>query len=292
MKVPVRPKLFEDFKTFSLHQLHSRDIDPVYPVLKTVHQLRGLSRGDAAWHTLLYMTWYNLGSGETVWKSYPQQCKIDAEFILKTGVERRGIRGSNKGVEQLNWMYQNIGDLLEWVERHVALGGMVGWKSMYNAVQQIPGNGSWAAFKWCDLCKNVLGYDITSPDIGLGGGGKVVGPVPGLSRLTGRAPEICAVDFHLQKIFYLYCSQKCIPFDGLEELETSLCDFNSMVKGGYYVGHDIDKQMEDIAGLPNIYWDARRECFPREYLGELRGWVGVRKERKAIYMNTGEIVWA
>jgi hypothetical protein len=74
----------------------------------------------------------------------------------------------------------------------------------------------------------------------------------------------------------------------IETAETSLCDFNSLKKGKYYSGIDIDHMQEDLLKVPSIYTDlafeARKKLIPNEYLGELNGWVGVRKEKKKEYV--------
>ena len=74
----------------------------------------------------------------------------------------------------------------------------------------------------------------------------------------------------------------------IETAETSLCDFNSLRKGKYYSGIDIDHMQEDLLKTPSLYTDlafeGRRRMIPNEYLGELNGWDGVRKEKKKEYV--------
>ena len=64
-----------------------------------------------------------------------------------------------------------------------------------------------------------------------------------------------------------------------ERLETVLCDFHSMVKGRYYVGHDIDQMLEQAEKAPPAIRDlilaARAATLPERYLGEVQGWSGV-----------------
>jgi len=284
------------FKLFAeLHKI-SGDIDPVYPVLRKVHELRNNSQEQSIWHALLYVTWYNLGSAEKVLQRWPLPSPVvmeEAGLIghiswggLKTGVERRGFRGKDneKPFQMINGLlasvWKNYRTLEEWLTETTKPGGRLGWQRLYIDFQGYPGNGTWAAYKWCDLTKNVLGYKITSPDIGLGGGGRNAGPVPGLSLMSGEPWERCARDEEFQEQFYREAREDGLPWDGLEEMETCLCDFNSTYKGTYYLGHDIDKQMEDIRDCPKEYWEARRLSFHPEYLGEIQGWDGVRKDRK------------
>lgn len=278
-------ELFPWFVQFAVEHKESGDIDPVYPVLYHVQRLRGETCETAIWHTLLYLTWYHLGSAELVLQMYPFPTRISSLGALPTGIERRGMRGAaggEKAVQFLNWIIANRSPLSQWLEEVTYPKGMPGWVALYHDVHSFPHCGSWAAYKWCDLARNVLGCDITAPDIGLGGGGKNAGPVPGLARLTGRPWAECASSLGLQDRFFNSCLTAGIPWEGREEMETALCDFNSVLHNRYYVGHDIDKQMDDVRACPKIYWDARQEAFPRAYLGELQGWCGVKKELKGM----------
>jgi hypothetical protein len=106
-------------------------------------------------------------------------------------------------------------------------------------------------------------------------------------RLTGQPWKRCATDVMLQRQLLLECRDRGVPFNGLDQLETALCDFNSLCKGTYYVGHDIDQQMDQLKNLGREWWDARKAAFPSGYLGEVSGWPGVRKELKRQYADDG-----
>jgi hypothetical protein len=82
----------------------------------------------------------------------------------------------------------------------------------------------------------------------------------------------------------------------LAQVETVLCDFHNLVTGHYYVGHDIDVMLADLrrAEVPEPIRSevlaARRVSIPHDYLGELRGWSGVDKQRRWHYRVTGEVL--
>ena len=84
----------------------------------------------------------------------------------------------------------------------------------------------------------------------------------------------------------------------LATVETTLCDFHSLVKGRYYPGLDIDVMLEQLLGaglseeMLGVALRARRLSLPGEYLGELEGfrWRGPDRARKQVYRRTGEIV--
>jgi hypothetical protein len=164
------------------------------------------------------------------------------------------------------------------------------WGALREGFESLPHNGSWASYKWADLCKHVLGYDLEADDIGVGGRGKNAGPIPGMVLLTGKDWRRCSTDVGLQRALLAHSREVGAPFAGLDQLETSLCDFNSLTKGTYYHGHDIDLQQEQLRAVtsPRL-WEARR-VIPDRFRGELGGWLGVRKVWKPTYKVSGALV--
>jgi hypothetical protein len=81
------------------------------------------------------------------------------------------------------------------------------------------------------------------------------------------------------------------------QVETSLCDFHSLVQGGYYLGHDIDQMQAQLLDrrvpdrTPQEVWTARAELFTSDLLGEHHGRWGVRPPLKKAYRDHGIIDW-
>jgi hypothetical protein len=279
-----RLKVFCDF---AKAHVASRDIDPAYPVLADAYDILGLDFPTRVWRTVLYVTFYHLGSTEEAWEKLPElPTKIPA-FTFPTGVERRGFRGQpNRVAQHLEGVLKastRAGGLDKWAEAQVGEGGEEGWTRTRKAFEALPHAGPWASYKWADLLKHSLGLPIDAPDIGVGGKGKTAGPVPGMVWLTGLDWKTCATDFGEQRRLLDECLALGVPFSGLDQLETSLCDFNSLRKGHYYVGHDMDMMMTHLRFSGETFWKARQRVLPGEYLGELWGWNGVRKEKKGTW---------
>jgi hypothetical protein len=282
--------LFEDFCIFARAQLSSGDIDPTYPVLKKFYADAGIAREVGLWRTLLYLTWYSIGSAETVWTACPEPVLLRDESVrgLSTGVERRGFRGNARAAKFVNAVLDRAGhNLSDWVS---GLGeGERGWDRCRAEIEAVSFAGPWASYKWADLLKHVHDVPITASDIGVGGGGEKAGPIPGMVRLTGHSWKECATNRELQKTLLKRAQDAGVPFDGLDQLETALCDFNSLVKGSYFVGHDIDDQQTKLPVHNRLLWMAR-SVFPDRYRGELNGWFGVRKHLNRKYADEGVIV--
>jgi hypothetical protein len=294
----VQGKLWENFIMFCSPYIKSGDIDPVYPVLKKVYDLRKMNAEERIWHTMLYLTWYHLGSADKMRDIDPEIFRNNYPPVLPTGVERRGFRG-NVGARRAQEFIVNLlnkrethGGWSTWVSTVISHGDTPEerWSKLFEEIIQMKYCGTWAAYKCCDLFANVLNYPITAPDIGYGGGGENAGPIPGMVQLTGENWIDCANNVKgIQQKLYHTCLLAGIPLNGMEQMETALCDFNSVTHGRYYVGHDIDKQMEDIMGLDDVYWKARSLVFNPVYLGEYSGWSGVRPFLNTYYQRTGNI---
>lgn len=292
-KVGFDSPRFANFVRFSRAQIESGDIDPTYPVLKSVYQARNYSKEQALWYTLLYVTWYNLGSSEVAFERLPEPPKkpIRASLKMPTGIERRSFRGNELARDHLNAILEAAeGSLTAWVEGMVGDGGEAGWDRVRTGFQTIQNAGPWSSYKLADLLAHVHDYPITASDLGIGGASETAGPIPGMVLLTGHDWKRCATDRGLQREMLAEARKQGTPLSGLDQLETCLCDFNSLSKGRYYVGHDIDAQQEHLKNADDKFWIARREVFPERYLGEVNGWSGVRKDLKKVYLIEDRIV--
>jgi hypothetical protein len=287
-------RLFQDFCDFATLQIHSTDIDPVYPVLKESYERNDLPEEIRLWRTFLYVSHYHLGSAEILWEEYPEPGYVKLKTAMNTGIERRGFRGqpdlSTKHINHFIDIISEHGSIADWVHMAVDYGGTEGWNVVREWFEEVKYNGTWASYKWADLMKNVMDYPITASDIGVGGQGEKAGPIPGMVRLTGLDWKTCAEDIGTQLWLLEKSQAEGVPFCGLDQLETSLCDFNSLCKGGYYVGHDIDNMAKQLDQYSDL-WESRRNVITRLYLGELNDWDGVRTYLKTLYRDEGIIVW-
>lgn len=286
-------KLFNDFCRFSIRQLESWDIDPMYPTLYEYYKSKKFNKEEALWRTFIFVAWYHVGSAEISWSIWPEPQKIPDGLSkgtkFSTGTERRLFRGRfNDFVTHVNNFVEiTNGNIKSWVEKHVSVGGEEGWYNLRQAFEKVKFNGPWASYKFADIVKNVHKYPITANDIGVGGGSETAGPIPGMVKLTGKNWKECARDIALQKGLLDYSISMGVPFNGLDQLETALCDFNSLYKGKYYSGHDIDHQMDQLKNSGASLWEARGGAIPTNFRGEVNGWFGVRKELNSLYKNKG-----
>ena len=294
MELIADKRLWKSFLRFSRYHLKSRDVDPVYPVLRAYYHMKKMTEEERLWFTYIFCVYYDLGSAEKFFIERPKPKHIGKRLAaLPTGVERRGMRGANGG---------------KLVKRHlnaVVLQGALcpladfpspkkGWTIIRKWYEtSFPFTGPWSSYKFADLIRNVHGAEITAPDFGVGGGGKIAGPVACLVSLTGKDWKECATNLNLHNDLYAKAKDEGVDYDGMEEMETCLCDFNSATHGRYYIGHDIDQMQAQLIGADasKTMYKARGLVLNDRYLGEKNDWEGVRKHLKKLYVEKKRFIW-
>jgi hypothetical protein len=299
----------DDLTTFARLQLHSQDIDPVYPVLRHIMESRQYGDEARIWQTMLYLAYYNLPSALMAFACMPQpeDTRMMPDWVAKlpTGVERRGLRSPNLMRAHL-WSYdERVGEHgAQWLRSFCVVddtprGYHVGFEAFWVGVQRIAYNGRWAAFKACDLLKHVLGWPLTFPDMRLQ---HCSGPLEGLHWcFAPLAPETSNLDELNARAAHIRAELRARGVElEWDQLETVLCDMNSMRKGHYYPGNDIDmmyQQAERARGNNTLderdyaaLLAARRAAIPREYLAEWTGRAVPDRERMRAYADRGRVI--
>lgn len=84
--------------------------------------------------------------------------------------------------------------------------------------------------------------------------------------------------------------------NNITKVETSLCAYRKFFKGTRYNGFYLDRMLEEIIAMKNDYPTISSELlaircnsYSAEYLGEISGWTGIRKDMKKKYRETGII---
>lgn len=285
----MKYKNFNKFCHFARIQLQTKDIDPQFCLLDRFYKMYDVPKKHRLWHTLIYLTWYHFGSAEEIWRLYPEQRLIKKQHILPTGKNRRLFRGTNKAVDYLNGITDKFGDVTMWAEKHIGDGGKGGWVRAREAFEGIHSNGPWSSYKWCDMLKFVHHYPITAPDIG-DKKGLGAGPIAGLASLTGLSWQECA-DKKIAMRLYRKCKHEHgISLNGLDQLESILCNWQGVIGGRYYTGHDIDRDQSQLLEDSKL-WRVRPKVYDECTLGENKKnkWHGIRKEFKVLYRDEGVI---
>lgn len=304
---PVNSQLMDDLARFARYQVATADIDPVYPVLRALYGANpNWSSEMRLWHTLLYVAYYNLPSGYRAFAyvASPENVHMLPVEVLKlpTGVERRGLRGGFHMQEHLYSLAEHwraYGHSWEsFLQSGFATDRCENWSTLQRTLQRVKHNGRWAAYKTGELLQKVHNFPVEPTDMGMAfssgprwGLAQFFGPVQGNDR-----EAIDYLDTQAEVLNRYLMSEYGLDL-GIEELETILCDFHSLMRGRYYVGKDIDEMQAQIlvhegASSRRLHalWTARAAALSPLYLGERTGRRGIDRDRLTLYRTTGQIV--
>ena len=295
-----KTKELRDFARFGRAMILSGDIDPQFWILKYLYKKLKLDRNTALWYTCIYLLYYHLGSAVKAWERYytpdiirKKNWKNDLPYFK----QRRCFRGNEQARNQINTLIKvSDGDLAAWVDNMVDDNSERSWRRIREAASDIPYHGPWSSYKFCDMMKFVHEYPITAPDIGTKPGA-TAGPIAGLRTLTGLDWDRCANDTELHRDLLQMVIDLGTPVNGLDQLESMLCDWQSITNGKYYHGHDIDRDLKQLRWLlhadddpANTLWEAREKIFDKRLLGEFGGWSEPRKGFKSVYRDRRRLI--
>jgi hypothetical protein len=271
-------------------QVETNDLDPAYPVLRFVADGWHLDAEQRAWLAVCHVTLYHLASTLAMFERYPSPADLpeDGEALigLPTATERRGLRDPRARVRHLRALRRAmVGGAREWLG-----GDGWQWDVLNDRITRIHGNGRWASYKLAELLQKVADVPTQALDAGHAHSS---GPRKGLGLLWSHLPAdngpaaIALLDWATADL------GRRIGEPDVAQVETSLCDWYSLNRGHYYLGHDIDAMLAQLRSpyAPRLGYelamDARSAVFAGERLGELGGWEGPRRHAKQLYLATG-----
>jgi hypothetical protein len=305
---PQLAKRRADYLRWHHAQVQTGDIDPVYPVLRALADEWQLTHEERLWLCVLHVVWYHPGSTLTAFDVAPTLRELPATpehlahaglTTLPTGTERRGHRATPPLVRHLLALPRVFdGGIAPWVDDTIApYAGepTLAWEALNNHLDAVPGNGRWAAYKLAEMWQKVADVPVQAANAGHKYSS---GPRKGLADLYPRRVTLDDQSpYALARLDRLTDDlARQLGESDIALVETSLCDFHSLVSGHYYLGHDIDAMQEAWSHprvarhIPPDAWEARHAAFPHHLLGELRGWQGIRRDRTRAYRDSGELI--
>ncbi|PRQ11730.1 hypothetical protein C1Y63_04800 [Corynebacterium sp. 13CS0277] len=280
-----------DFVRWHRKQLAAGDSDPHYPVITGVGEALG-SREHTAWLLLRHTGFYHMGSTLRSYAESPGPHLPDTHLAYPTGTERRNHRVPTRFRKHWTSLLHHIdnhGGPIQWLTPPHT--GTRGWQEMMNRALAVWGNGRYFAYKVAEMSACCLGTPINAPDACHDGSS---GPRKGLQDIYGPQPKDNTPETirHLDALTEQLRAAAGQP--DVARIETSLCNFHSAHKGRYYIGQEIDEQLEQLTAVPSplteVALNVRRNTFPHEYLGELHGRHTIDRARGRIYRDTGHMI--
>ena len=301
----------KDWLEFSQRQYDSLDYDPFHPILW--HLQKGLPKEAALWSSTLYMAWYNIGSFYLAFHaSDPLTTPPVWTAKLPIGVQRRNLRGGKvlQHLADFSEKARAAGGIKKFLTQGFGADRAKNWGLLTETLRSVWGNGRWSVYTLGELYQKVNKLPVLPTDIMNDGSS---GPRTGLCYLHDcELDDIRKLDKLADRLFL--CAwprlKTKIPYLARNHydfgmMESQLCDFNSLRKGRYYVGRDIDRDQERLraaevaaSGIPESsytlrylrdVYSARAKVFDHRYLGEFNGWLGRTEYANRYYVKTGKI---
>lgn len=306
------PAQAEQLAQFAYWHIRSGDIDPVYPVLQQLHDYYCSHEEEALRLTFLYVAYYNLPSAVAAWNRnvFNKDGRLPDTPIAKfpTGTERRAHRMPNKLIEHLDYLdglAAGYGSLHTWLTHDLTTDARQNWRMIQDKLRSVRHNGRWAAYKTGEILATVHGWPLQPTDAGhdfsSGPRKGLADCFPEAAQIVGYKPEPVRKLDQLTDDLTEWLEASLGITVPVEQTETVLCDWHSVQKGHYYVGHDIDLLLEqtnkakEAKRLTRQSYDtlieSRRMSFEERWLGEANGWDGVRKYLKRLYIDEGKVCW-
>jgi len=229
---------FNSFMFVSGRLFGSGDLDPLYPYLRNLLSGFGAKdMDDRLWFVQLYHAYYRVDSAWQVWEGWPQRDLVPHEGLPKfpLATERRNLRLETRLYEHLDEL--RAANLVWWIDRGAKLWQPVEWQAVYDAALALKHNGPWAAFKWTDLARYVLGWDLTPTPPSVASG---AGPELGLKLLETTLEELGAA---------LATEGVTMPWD---QIETCLCKWHGVETGHYKIYQDLKELEHQTAPIPEL----------------------------------------
>lgn len=284
--------MYKDFDIFSRALIASKDVDPIYPFIKSLLDVN--RNWMPEWFCFAYVNMYSLESAIKFCRDIPSPVDwiegdgashfIDMResgFINKMGHERRG---SQRAINNQYMMFDTAATAI--LNNSLDLDSQLDFKA--SVTQNVHMYGPWATFKIAEVYEKAL--DIKSlkiPDLGINerDPNSNDGPIGGLRWLYGRDNVYDKSIFPTWNKFGENLAKSWNVDIG--EVESSLCKWHKIVTGKYYIGHDIDElwELKEIVG--EGFEDIMMANFGIEFV-TLRH--GVDRKMKQLYKDTGKIL--
>lgn len=281
-----RDEMFADFYKLVNGCCTCGDYDPFHLLLREVE--KDMEDEMALWFSSLFIAHYNPGSA---YIAFHNSNYLDyREWDLPIETARRALYGGRiyDHLEDLCTKAKAAGGIRKLYERGFTDDPHENWHTVRQNVGSLYGAGRWAEYTFSEILQKVHGFNVCPTDMGNNGSS---GPRNGLILLMGAGSD------HAGEVLFNHAKNHVeVPWFDYAVLESLACDFNSLNKGKYYIGRDIDRQQGRLMRVEERGYDvtpvyeARAEVFQRRYLGEYGGWRGIDKDRLKHYINTGEVI--
>ncbi len=287
--------MLADFVTFARAEVAANDIEPWAAMFKIVYDEDLLPREEAIWLTTLYNTYDRVDSALGVAGRWPTPHHWGADPAREEArqfpcaQERRNLHGG-----KVNRRHQSYIDLLgergqlEWMINPLKFDDVgEDFRRLSKHMLAVWGVGRQAAFEWAEFAGKCFGLPVDAADGQLydssGPRESIEALYNGGQRMASEQLEAAAD--HLRG--YLASEGVAVSF---VDLETLVCDFKVMRKGGYFVGRHITALKGEIEGHEMLEYAFRKVVSPE--WAAVPGGLDMEPRLRGHYKRTGHIITA
>jgi hypothetical protein len=174
------------------------------------------------------------------------------------------------------------------------------WDILKQNINEVYGNGRFGTFTTAEMIQKVNGADVEITGFDNDGSSA---PADGVSRIYKcDRNNLQDLDKNAEKIYGDLLRLQMNPFYTKTDrgvTESVLCNLSGMCRGRFYSGRNLDRQQQRIKRVEGLgytkelkpLWEARKQVFQHDFLGELNGWEGISKPRLTAYRDEGKLLW-
>lgn len=286
--------MLDDFVTFAQAEVAANDVEPWAEMYRVVYEEQLLPQEEAIWLTVLYNTYDRVDSALGVYGRWPTPHHWAADpnreeaRQFPCAQERRNLHGGK--VNRRHQGYADaLGDMsqLEWMCLPIVTDDVgENFRELSAHMRTIWGVGRQAAFEWAEFAGKCFNLPVDAADGQLYDSS---GPRESIEALFNGGERMSAAELdeaadYLQA--YLADQHDLeVPF---VDLETLVCDFKVMRKGGYFVGRHITALKGEIAGNEMLEY-AFYQVIPPEWAA-IPGGLDMDPTLRGLYKKTGHII--
>ncbi len=285
------------------------DCDPQYPALDYIADRFELNIEQRYWLSFLYQATYCAPTVFYIYNEFPDYENVDIRRLEnwwrhnKNQVLFQTDRAKVKNFDKFVPMFDSYRKMVGESQRDYFEGVIyrfpdkkTAYKELYKQCNTVYYVGRFSLFLWLESMHRLTGLLIYPDTLDLRNADSCRN---GLCYVLGKDEW---VKNSITKEHYIYLTTELnkivdnlnkdynLPIDHWS-IETSLCAFKKLFWKKRYLGYYIDRMQKETLlmekNVPNgvcwqVLWDFRREYFNHQWLGEIQGWEGIRKDKMGL----------
>lgn len=248
---------------------------------------------------------FSVMSEETIWENY--------KTVLDFGSARKYAKNNDMFVQLMrDWKILTKGNPEKWLRDLNSQTGEKTYRNIQRELEKVKNCGRFASdlfLETISYLKDYVGINIKEPfTLDWKNCANLTSGIFNIFYEDEKANEFDKTG-KITELDKLYLSKKLKIIQAAikqtypeQNVEISMfigkiCSFRNLFKAARYGGFHHDRQLgvlkkyeKDLPEFKKLWdecYELRREIFPNRFLGELHGWDGIRKERKKLWLTTG-----